>query len=197
MPRAFGQIDETKTEAILQAATDLTAERGAKVSMEAIAKRAGVSKQTLYNRFPSRVEIARAVAARRSNLLTQPLRSEGNAEAVLTAYAAGLLEKIVVEHAATAIRSIALLSTETPELGEAVYRAGPGEGLSRLSAWLTEQDRAGVLKVPDPTAAAEMYSGMVLGHGHLRAVLGLAPPTFDIQTRARETARRFILAFAA
>lgn len=196
MPRAFGQVDEAKTEAILQAATELTAERGAKVTMEAIATRAGVSKQTLYNRFPSRVEIARAVAARRANLLTQPLRSVGDAEAVLTAYAAGLLEKIVMEHSATAIRSIALLSTETPELGDAVYQAGPGEGLRRMAAWLAEQDKAGLLRVPDPLAAAEMFSGMTLGHGHLRAVLGLAPPPFDLQARARETARRFLKAFA-
>jgi TetR/AcrR family transcriptional repressor of mexJK operon len=37
----------------------------------------------------------------------------------------------------------------------------------------------------------------VLGHGHLRSVLGLAhPQTPDAATRARETARRFIRAFA-
>lgn len=197
MPRAVGQIDEAKTEAILKAATDLTAELGAKVSMEAIAKRAGVSKQTLYNRFPSRVEVARAVAARRADLLTQPLTSDGEIETVLTVYAAGLLEKLVVEHTATAIRSVALLSAETPELADAVYQAGPAAGLRRLSAWLAEQDRAGMLVIPDPDAAAEMFSGMTMGHGHLRAVLGLPPPAFDIQARARDAARRFLRAFSA
>jgi hypothetical protein len=51
--------------------------------------------------------------------------------------------------------------------------------------------------VPDPAAAAEMFSGMVLGHGHLRSVLGLPHPHHDeAPARARETARRFMRAFA-
>jgi hypothetical protein len=65
-----------------------------------------------------------------------------------------------------------------------------------LSKWLAEQDRQGRLSVPDPDAAAEMFAGMTLGHGHLRGVLGVPQPAFDVQARARETARRFIRAFA-
>ena len=65
MARLRGQVDETKTEAILEAARTLFSEQGGGVSMEAIAKRAGVSRQTLYNRFPSKVEIGRALASRR------------------------------------------------------------------------------------------------------------------------------------
>lgn len=197
MPRAIGQVDESKTEAILDAAAELTALNGAKVSMEAIAKRAGVSKQTLYNRFPSRLEIARALAARRSDMLTQPLRSGGDVEAVLTAFAAGLLEKIVRENVAVAFRSVALMSAEVPELADAVYQAGPGEGLRRLSAWLAEQDRAGALNVPDPDAAAEMFAGMTLGHSHLRAILGVDQPRIDVAARAHDTAQRFIRAYTA
>jgi len=196
MPRAIGQIDESKTEAILDAAAELTAMNGGKVSMEAIAKRAGVSKQTLYNRFPSRLEIARALAARRSDMLTQPLRSGGDPQSVLTAFANGLLEKIIRENVAVAFRSVALMSAETPELADAVYSAGPAEGLRRLSAWLADQHQAGVLNVPDPDAAAEMFAGMTLGHSHLRAILGVDHPNFDIAARARETAERFLRAFA-
>ena len=197
MPRAIGQVDESKTEAILDAAAELTALNGAKVSMEAIAKRAGVSKQTLYNRFPSRLEIARALAARRSDMLTQPLRSGGDVEVVLTVFAAGLLEKIVRENVAVAFRSVALMSAEVPELADAVYQAGPGEGLRRLSAWLAEQDRAGALNVPDPDAAAEMFAGMTLGHSHLRAILGVDQPRIDVAARAHDTAQRFIRAYTA
>ena len=57
MPRIAGQIDEAKTEAILDAALALFFEKGALASMEAIARKAGVSRQTLYNRFPSKLEI--------------------------------------------------------------------------------------------------------------------------------------------
>ena len=77
MPRVAGQIDERKSEAILEAAMALFAEKGGAASMEQIARRAGVSKQTLYNRYASKVEIGRAMAERRSEAITAPLRSGG------------------------------------------------------------------------------------------------------------------------
>lgn len=196
MARVAGQIDETKTEAILDAALALFSEKGALASMDAIARKAGVSRQTLYNRFPSKVEIGRALAARRSEAISTPLRSGGDPETVLTAMAAGLLEKLCGKQAAASMRGVALMSPSDPELAQAIYHAGPAEGLRRLSAWLAEQDRLGRLRVPDPDAAAEMFSGMVLGHGHLRGVLGVAHPAFDLQARAAEAARRFLRAFA-
>ena len=196
MARVRGQVDESKTEAILDAASALFSEQGGGVSMEAIAKRAGVSRQTLYNRFPSKAEIGRALAARRSDAISAPLRSGGDPETVLTAMASALLEKICNTDGRGSMRGVALLSPDAPDLAAAIYDAGPAEGLRRLSAWLAEQDRAGRLAVPDPDAAAEMFAGMVLGHGHLRGVLGLPHPPFDRLARAAETARRFLRAFA-
>ncbi|GAA0642126.1 TetR/AcrR family transcriptional regulator [Brevundimonas lenta] len=196
MPRVAGQIDETKTEAILDAALELFTEKGAAASMESIARRAGVSRQTLYNRFPSKAEIGRALAARRSDAISAPLRTGGDPETVLTALAAGMLDKLCGKDGRGSMRGVALMSPHAPDVAAAIYDAGPAEGLRRLSAWLTEQDAAGRLTVPDPDAAAEMFSGMVLGHGHLRGVLNVPHPPFDRDARARETARRFIRAFA-
>lgn len=196
MSRAAGQIDETKTEAILEAASQLFAEKGALASMEQIARRAGVSRQTLYNRFPNKLEIGRALAARRSDAISAPLRAGGDPETVLTAFAAGLLEKLCRADAGASLRGVALMSPEMPDLADAIYQAGPAEGLRRLSAWLSEQDRLDLLSIPDPDAAAEMFSGMVLGHGHLRGILGVAQPSFDLDRRAAEAARRFLRAFA-
>lgn len=196
MSRVAGQIDPAKTEAILEAASALFMEKGALASMEEIARRAGVSRQTLYNRFPSKVEIGRALAARRSDAISAPLRAGGDPETVLTAMAAALLHKLCGAAPGASMRGVVLMTPHAPELGEAIYQAGPAATLGRLSAWLAEQDQLGLLSVPDPLAAAEMYSGMVLGHGHLRGVLGLPHPPFDVEARAREAARRFIRAFA-
>ena len=196
MPRLAGQIDETKTEAILESALELFSEKGASVSMEQIARRAGVSRQTLYNRFPSKADIGRALAARRSDAISAPLRSGGDTETVLAALAAGMLEKICNTDMRGSMRGVALMSPQAPDVAAAIYEAGPAEGLRRTAAWLAEQDRLGFLAVPDPLAAAEMYSGMVLGHGHLRGVLGIPHPPMQREVRARETARRFMKAFA-
>ncbi|PQZ78608.1 MULTISPECIES: TetR/AcrR family transcriptional regulator [unclassified Brevundimonas] len=197
MPRAPGQIDALKSAAILQAASDLFVEKGAGASMTEIARRAGVSKQTLYNRFPTKTDIGRALAAQRSDAVTAPLTSGAAPEDVLTAIAETLISKICREGKGASLRGVALMSPEAPELARAIYDAGPGESVRRIAAWLSEQDRLGLLSVPDPASAAEMFAGMVLGHGHLRAVLGLPHPrTDDAPARARETARRFIRAFA-
>jgi AcrR family transcriptional regulator len=196
MARVAGQVDETKTEAILDAALALFAEKGALASMEAIARRAGVSRQTLYNRFASKVEIGRALAARRAQALTEPFRSGGEPHTVLVGYAAGLLNKMKGDVGSDALRGVALMAPTAPDLAEAVYRAGPAEGLRQLSAWLAEQDRLGLLSIPDAEAAAEMYVGMIMGHGHLRMILNIPHPSFDVQARATETAERFILAFS-
>ena len=65
MPRAVGQIDLAKTEAILDAAAEVFGERGTAASMEEIARRACVSKQTIYNHFGSKPELIRALVDRR------------------------------------------------------------------------------------------------------------------------------------
>ena len=196
MPRIIGQIDEKKSEAILEAAMQLFAEKGGAASMEQIARRAGVSKQTLYNRYASKVEIGRAMAERRSEAITAPLRTGGEPVEVLTALARTMLDKLCTAEGRTAMRGVALISPQAPDLAEAVYHAGPGESLRRLSLWLEEQDRLGRLSVPDPLHAAEMFTGMTMGHGHLRGILGVEQPEIDQPRRARETAERFIRAFA-
>jgi TetR/AcrR family transcriptional repressor of mexJK operon len=196
VPRVAGQIDPRKSEAILEAASALFAVRGATVSMEEIARHAGVSKQTLYNRFASKVEIARALAERRSADITAPLRTDGDPLTVLTALAAALLDKVCNVAKGESLRGVALMSPSAPEIALAIYDSGPGESLRRLAAWLVVQDGKGLLSVPDPDLAAEMFTGMVLGHGHLRALLGVPHPVEGFERRGAEAARRFIRAFA-
>ena len=197
MPRIPGQVDERKSEAILQAASDLFVEKGASASMAEIARRAGVSKQTLYNRFASKVEIASALADRRATDITAPLRTDGDPLTVLTAYAEVMLNKVCNVAKGESLRGVALMSPTAPEIALVIYDSGPGGSLRRLSAWLTVQDAKGLLAVPEPDMAAEMFTGMVLGHSHLRAVLGVPhPPSETFGRRAAEAAQRFVKAFA-
>ena len=79
---------------ILDAAADVLAERGLGASIAAIASRAGVSKQTIYNQFGCKAELIHALVARRVASITAPLRVPGAAEhpeETLTALATTLI----------------------------------------------------------------------------------------------------------
>ena len=197
MARRRGQIDEKKSEAILDAAATLFADKGLQTKMDEIARLAGVSKQTVYNRFASKLEIAQALADKRVEDIVAPLRGEGDPQTVLEALALTLLDKVCGADKVASMRGVALVSVEAPEIARAIYEAGPRRSLNEMSAWLAEQTRQGRLSVTDPDDAAEMFAGMVLGHAHLRAVLDvpqLAPERRA--ARAREAARAFVVAHA-
>ena len=197
MARRQGQVDEKKSAAILDAATTLFADKGLAVTMDEIARIAGVSKQTVYNRFASKLEIAQALANRRSDAIAAPLRGEGEPAAVLETLALTLLDKVCHPDKVGSMRGVALVSVEAPEIARAVYEAGPRRGVRLLAAWLAEQTRKGRLDVPEPEEAAEMFTGLVLGHGHLRAMLDVPQIAPDRRgARAREAARVFLAAYA-
>jgi AcrR family transcriptional regulator len=89
MPRIAGQIDRTKYEAILEAASDVIFERGLSAPLDEIARRAGVSKQTIYNHYGSKVDLMRALIERRARSITDPLDvpgAEAFPERALAAY---------------------------------------------------------------------------------------------------------------
>ena len=197
MARRQGQVDEKKSAAILDAATTLFADKGLAVTMDEIARIAGVSKQTVYNRFASKLEIAQALANRRSDAIAAPLRGEGEPAAVLETLALTLLDKVCHPDKVGSMRGVALVSVEAPEIARAVYEAGPRRGVRLLAAWLAEQTRLGRLDVPEPEEAAEMFTGLVLGHGHLRAMLDVPQIAPERRAaRAREAARVFLAAYA-
>lgn len=197
MARRRGQVDEKKSEAILDAAATLFADKGLQAKMDEIAKLAGVSKQTVYNRFASKLEIAQALASKRVEDIIAPLRGTGDPQTVLETLGLTLLNRVCSADKVGSMRGVALVSVEAPEIAHAIYEAGPRRSLRELAAWLAEQTRLGRLNVSDPEEAAEMFAGLVLGHGHLRAMLDvpqLAPEKRP--ARAREAARIFVVAHA-
>jgi AcrR family transcriptional regulator len=156
MPRALGQIDQRKSEAILDAASEVLSERGLGASVEEIARRAGVSKQTVYNHFGGREEIVRALAERRSSAVTAPLAKPGAAEDPQTAlygYARVLLEAVTSARHAQVMRLTILSAAEHPDLAEIIFSAGTRTSRRRLAEFLAEEDREGRLRIDDPALA--------------------------------------------
>lgn len=201
MPRIAGQIDVAKSEAILDAASDVLGERGLSAPMEAIARRAGVSKQTVYNHYGSKVELIRALVERRVAGITAPLRAPGaeeHPEQTLAAYARTLLG--VVSNKRYSLMRVTIQSAaELPDLARGFFEAGPMHSRAQLAAFLEMETAAGRLNTPDPLQAAEFFSGMVLGHRQTQALLNIAGELSEDEVRrwAAEAARVFMKAYAA
>ncbi len=200
MPRALGQIDTRKNEAILDAAAEVLAERGVHAPMDEVARRAGVSKQTIYNHYGSKTELVRTLVERRRSAITAPLEQPGAAEhpqATLRAYAQVLLEIIITPTSIQLLRMGISSAVEMPDLGAAIYDAGARASRQRLAAFLAGADKA-ELKIDDPDVASEVFAGMVTGPLQMRLLMG-QPAGMDasqIPERARECAARFMRAYA-
>jgi len=107
--------DPAIEDAILEAAAARLADDGyARMSMEAVARDAGVTKPTLYRRYPTKIELAVAALARVA--AAEPAVDTGSARADLVAMLGSFRRSL------TGTRSLALLGTvlseetHTPEL---------------------------------------------------------------------------------
>ena len=201
MPRQSGQIDLRKSEDILDAAAEAFAERGLDAPMEEIARRAGVSKQTVYNHYGSKEELLRALFDRRRELVMEPLdhaHADEPLEQRLAAYVARIVEAYLGVGQRSVLRAAVAASFTRPEIGAMVYDAGPRPGREKLAAFHAAEARAGRLAIDNAEEAADFLFGMAAGSVVLRVMLD-APverrPAL-IAARAVSCARRFLRAYA-
>jgi TetR/AcrR family transcriptional repressor of mexJK operon len=200
MPRVAGQIDQAKSEAILDAAAQVLFQRGFSASVAEIARQAGVSKQTVYNHFGGKAELVRALAERRVHQVTAPLETADAAEHprdALAAYARILLEAVATPNSVGFMRLAVQSSVKMPEVGRVLYEAGPRASAERLAEFLAQEHEAGRLNVPDPLLAAEIFRGMAIGSWQIAGLLGVGREItpVEIDRIAVEAADRFMRAY--
>ena len=196
MPRALGQIDPRKTQAILDAAAEVLAERGFPAPIEEVARRAGVSKQTIYNHYGSKTELVRTLVDRRRSLLTATIDTApaGQAtEVTLTAYATAIIEVIMSPASLQLTRMAITTASEMPDLARAVYEAGAKASNADLAAFLARRPE---LDISDPEQAADVFMGMAMGRLQTRLLLGVEGFSADeIRARASEAVAKFVRAY--
>ena len=201
MPRIAGRIDLSKNEAILDAAVEVFSQRGVTASVEDIARRACVSKQTIYNHYGSKAELVQALCERREHEITAPLDAaeamENPAEA-LAEFARILLNALLSPRYATMMRTAVSSAAEMPEVAQAMYEAGPRASRRRLAEFLRLETEAGRLACPDAMEAAEFFAGMVVSRRQMAYLLGvpLELSAADLDRIATEAAARFMRAYA-
>ncbi|MGQ9366369.1 TetR/AcrR family transcriptional regulator [Azospirillum sp. ST 5-10] len=188
--------------AILAAARDLFLAEGYGVSMDRVAERAGVSKQTIYTHFAGKEPLFQAIVRSHCERITEPLAGTRDGRPpceVLAAMGLRLLELMSLTDYGRLLRTLAATAAQFPDTGRDFYEAGPLHSHGALAGYLAELDRRGVLRVPDPGLAAEQFFGMVNGHTQLRALIGIGAPLTEEQRRHRVAAavRVFLAAYGA
>ena len=170
--------------------------------MEEIARRAGVSKQTIYNHYGSKAELIRALVDRRVADITAPLEMPGadeHPQQALEAYARVMLRALINPRAGALMRVYILGVTEAPDVARAVFEAGPRASRARLAEFLARETALGRLAVDDPAMASEFFGGMVVGTYQLADLLGVERHLTEAQIDhiARQAAHRFMRAYGS
>jgi TetR/AcrR family transcriptional repressor of mexJK operon len=195
--------ESPKRQGVLEAAADLFMAQGyGAVSMDAIARAAGVSKATLYAYFSSKDQLFATIIGEACQQNMAGATSLPNGEIDLrTALIefAGKLMRFLLEDRALAIHRVVMSeSVRFPELGRAFYDNGPGLFRRLFGEWLTVQSHAGRLSVPDSILAADQFIGLLRGGVYLRATLGLERPTdAEIDAAVTSAIDAFLRAYAA
>lgn len=172
---------------VLDAACALFVRDGYRVSMNAVAHRAGVAKQTVYAHFESKDGLFRAAA----RALVEPLHTclqpdDADLVTFLTALARQYMRYVNTTEAAALCRMLGAQAPLFPRLAADMYRHGMGLVLTRLAERLQAAMDTGDLRHEDPLVAAELFLSMIGGLEPQRSWCGVGqrgPTAQDNWTR--------------
>jgi AcrR family transcriptional regulator len=174
---------------ILDAASTLFFSQGyGATTIEAVARRAGISKRTFYHRFDDKSALFSAVVHRTIDRLRPPadvtLLQGGTLPEVLRGLADLILRAALSPPAIALSRLIVAESSRFPDLAAAVTRQGATEEAIRLIAGVLEREaRAGQLALDNPGFAAQQFLQMTIAVPQRRA-MGLGTPMSDAEVDA-------------
>jgi TetR/AcrR family transcriptional repressor of mexJK operon len=159
---------------ILGAAAAAFMEKGYRASIDDIAARAGVVKQTLYNHFERKDLLFREVIRNAVRAVLVTLEVDGvDLRDALIRFAVGFRLKTLSPEGLAMFRAVVAEAPRFPELATSFFSAGPEQTMATLAAFLGKAMDAGKLRRDDPRFAAEMLLGMLLNHDRLRGLINL------------------------
>jgi TetR/AcrR family transcriptional repressor of mexJK operon len=170
-------VDTAKLAGILAVATRVFLERGyGAASMDLIARRAGVSKITIYAHFASKAALFAAIIDDLAGRLTKAIERlgfEGLApEQALAQVGRAYLALALAPQSLALHRLVVAESARVPGLGRLIHQSGPKPIVATLADYLQQRRD---LRISDPALAAEQFLGMVLGHNQLGLLLAAKP----------------------
>jgi AcrR family transcriptional regulator len=182
---------------IVEAATAAFLEEGYRASVDRIAARAGVAKQTFYNHFPRKDDVFGEVVRLGTAQILVALDGDGAPlRERLRRFAVAFRERVLSAEGLAFFRAVVAEAPRLPELSAAFHANGPAQTLRRLAAVLEEAMAAGELRRDDPMFAAQMLAGMLIEGERTRRLFcdkPLAPPKAAEAARILDT---FLRAYA-
>ena len=181
---------------LLRAATRSFLRHGYRTSVEDIARRAGVAKQTLYHHFPSKdalfKEVAKGLVAR---VLVELRDDAAELRPSLIGFGLAYRKRVL---GAEGIAMFRTLTAEVPRfraLARALYAGGAGETVRRLAHLLHSAMRSGEMRRDDPQFAAELLLSMLAGHERIKRLYGVHGADEAEKNRAARIVDCFLRAF--
>jgi len=167
---------EEKRQQIMEAASCLFVEQSFDtVSMDQVARMAGVSKQTVYSHFGSKEELFQAAISAKctSYQMTEELFEGEDINTVLQQFAQQFSRLILSNEALSVFRTCISQCQTHPKLAQLFYEAGPERVISLFTEYLRQQDQQGTLSIPQPRFAAIQFLKMVQGEQRMRMEMNL------------------------
>ena len=190
--------DETR-QIIYEAARHAFADGGyAATSMEAVARRAGVSTRTLYRLIPNKASLFDGMVTDRLDrtLASVDLNAIDHAEIEEALYAALMAcAELTLDEEVIALQRMVLQEAgKFSDIAGMFYRNGIQRITAALADWLRVQQKRGLIDLDDIDEAAGMLLGMVASAPRRAAMFGGVPlpPRSQIEARVRRCAALFL-----
>ena len=191
-------IDGQKNDAILQAATRLFLKYGyLATTMDAVAEKARVTKQTVYAYYASKDELFKQMLITLCNRYGQEqphILGQEPFEAQLLRQGMAILNLITHPDVMAATRLVIAESERHPKLAKLYYESGTQRLVQMIAMFLDEYNRRGEIDIPNTLSAASYLLAMLKGTYYVRMILRVKPePTEAMKAdHVRETVRIFL-----
>ena len=192
-------INLKKNAAILKAAVELFPKHGfEKTTMDDIAKRAGVTKQTVYSHFNNKEQLFIHMIDNlcKRGVSHSPVSSgkKKKFEQLLFDVGTSLLTLITSPDGMAVTRLVIAEAGRYPKVAKLYYESGTQRIMQLLAEFLDQQNASGNISIPNTESAAAYFFALLKGQYFLRMTLGVPPiPSHkEMQAHVKEVVAIFL-----
>ncbi len=182
-------------ERLLEAACAAFREEGYQVSIDRIAARAQVARQTIYNHFGSKEGLFAEVMRQGVRSILVTLEGDGDVRSTLLEFALAYRAKVLSPDGIAIFRTMVAEATRFPALARQFFREGPMRTRRGLARYLARAMDQGQLRRDDPALAAKLFTAMLADFDRLQALFTLRRTAADAPKTA-QVVDAFLRSFA-